>query len=102
MAALKLLQPTPLCLERGKLISGPPDLGGFLGEASSAQPFWGLGTRVMTLTGVSPVDASLSHPFQRGPYEGSERDSPRSGGGNWGGQGSFGSCIFYEPIINFN
>jgi len=33
----------------------------------------------MAFTGVAPLDASLSHSFKRGPYEGSERDFPGRG-----------------------
>jgi hypothetical protein len=39
----------------------------------------------MALTGVPPLDASLSHSIKRGPYEGSERDFP--GGGAKLGEG---------------
>jgi hypothetical protein len=46
-----------------KILSASPPLGGSLGEASSAQPLWGSGTGVMALTGVPPLDASLSHSF---------------------------------------
>jgi hypothetical protein len=46
-----------------KILSENPHLGGSLGEASSAQPFWSSGTGVMALTGVPPLDASLSHSF---------------------------------------
>jgi hypothetical protein len=38
----------------------------------------------MAPTGVPSLDASLSHSFKRGPYEGSEGDFPRSGGQKMG------------------
>jgi hypothetical protein len=56
---------------------------GFTCGVPSAQPFRGSGTRVIALTGVPPLDRSLSHSFKCGPYEGSERDSPGLGGKNW-------------------
>jgi hypothetical protein len=47
----------------GKLFLQAPHLGGSLGETSSAQPLWRSRTRLLALTGVPPVEASLSHSF---------------------------------------
>ncbi len=40
----------------------------------------------MALAGVPSLDASLSHSFKHGPYEGSERDFPGQGPKNGRGQ----------------
>lgn len=40
-----------------------PHPGGDFGEASSARPFRGSGTRVTAFTGVSALDAFISHSY---------------------------------------